>query len=124
YPGGEGVVLVVGERLRGAGGHGAANVVEDRRGIGPVAADGFDGIVRIEGVHAADQPRRVVGAFAVRAVPGGPVFIIDHLARPGGGAAVGQAGAVRVDVDIPAADFFFRGFLTEAEALIIIPKHW
>ena len=104
----ETVDLVVSQRPWGIGRHRAANVVEHRRRIRPVAADGFrrSWIAR-EGKRVARQPadQDVVRPFLPRfAVASCTARRVNRCALRRRAASGRESHAIRSDVDVPCGD--------------------
>ena len=99
----QGIDLVWRERLGVVSRHRAANVVEDRGGVRPVAADGFHGGIGVQGADAADQRRGLVGPFPLLPVALGPELGEEAFPLLDAAAAGGQSRPVRNDVDVPPA---------------------
>ena len=104
------------ERLRRVQRHGAAHIVEQRRRVGPEAADGLDRLLVAQRADAADQPVHrlalAVGAVAGGAFGGEDRLALSHIAAPGR-----QSGPVGRHVDVPAGDLLRRRLSADAVAL-------
>jgi hypothetical protein len=97
-------------RHRRVVGHGGADVVEHRGGVGVIIRDGL-GVVDAVGQRlAADQGTGTGSraAFAALSVTGHALFCVDLRALRWGAAARGQIGAVRQDRDVPGLDVGLR----------------
>src|SRR5262245_40394254 len=112
----DGIELVVGQRLRVAIWHGAADVIHEGRGVGPVRADRFYRIVARQGAGAAAENRPACGALAELAVTGGAALHVQRLALLHGALAGRQALPVRSDGDVPAGNLLRRGGAADPQA--------
>src|ERR1700733_2038821 len=102
--GGDGIDIIVAERLRRVLRHRAANIVEQRRGIGPVTADRLDRLRRRDSALAADQP--IADTTLTLLAMTGHALLLEHLPAMGNAAASGRkVGTVPADIDIPAGNF-------------------
>src|SRR2546426_8128989 len=115
----EAVDLVVPQRSRRVGRHRATNVVEHRRRVRPVAADGLGrSWIAREGKrvarHATDED--VVRSFFSRfAVAACAARRVDRRTVGGRTASLREPSAIGPDVDIERGDFRRRGGSSDAE---------
>src|SRR5690606_29868291 len=92
--------------------HSPANVVEQCRRIGPVAAHRLDGLCRRKRALTAGEAVFDT-ALAIGPMTGRAVLVVDQLAMHCRSAALGQTLAVGADVDVPLLNFFSRGRTAE-----------
>src|SRR3954447_7688020 len=111
------VELVVGQRLRIAEGHGAADVVHHRRGVGPIRADRPDRVVARQRAVAAGQDRPAPVRLAELAVARRAALEIEPLAGFRRALAGRQPAPVGADGDVPAGDLLARRLAADAELL-------
>src|SRR5262249_41695629 len=94
----------IAQRLRSVLRHGAADVIEQRRGIRPIAADGAHRFRRGESALPADKP--VTDAALSLVAMTSRALLLEHLTAVADGAAAGrQAAAVAPDINVPAGNF-------------------
>ena len=111
------VEFVAGQRFRLLERHRAPDVVEQRRRVGPVAADRlYRRLAGRERTDAADE-RIVRAARALLAVAGLALRGVDRFALRGGAAAGRKACAIRADADVPGRDVGGRDRLSELRGL-------
>src|SRR5215472_5894170 len=98
------VDILVGQRLRRVLRHGATDVVEQRRCVWPITADGTHGLGRREGPLPSDKPV-ADAALAFLTMTGG-TLLLEHLSAAADRASAWrQPAAVASNVDIPAGNF-------------------
>jgi predicted dienelactone hydrolase len=116
--GGDGIDLVGAEGLRRVEGHGAADVVEERGGVRPIAADRLHRARRRQRPGAADQPVHWL-ALSLVAMAGGAALGEDPGAVARAAFPRRQAPAVGARIDVPAGDLRRRGLASEAVARVV-----
>src|SRR5258706_14870535 len=100
--------IVIAQRLRRVLRHGAADIIEQRRRVGPIAADGPHRIWRRERALAADKLIANT-TLALCAMTGRALLIEDLAAMADATASRRKVVAVAVNIDIPAPDLRRRG---------------
>src|SRR5260370_4787997 len=105
--GDQGVGLVMRQRAWLLEGHGAVDVIEQRGGVGPVAAYRLQRLGSAQAALAAGQ-RAFIAALALAAVALGALTGIDVFALRGRAAAFRQARSIRGNRDVPGFDFLRR----------------
>ena len=92
--------------------HRPADVIEERRGVGPVRANRFDWLRGAERADAAGE-HVGIGAVALRAMTDQTLRLIHRFAGFDGAGTVGQRGAVGSDGDVHLLHDRFRRFPPE-----------
>src|SRR5260370_40944907 len=105
--GDQGVGLVMRQRAWLLEGHGAVDVIEQRGGVGPVAAYRLQRLGSAQAALAAGQ-RAFIAALTLAAAALGALAGIDLLALRGRSAAFRQARSIRGDRGVPGLDFLLR----------------
>src|SRR5258708_8881930 len=98
--GGDRIDVFVAERLRRVLRHGTADIIEQGRGIGPIASDRPDRRLRRQRALAADQTVADT-TLALCAMTGRALLIENFMAVTDAAAARRQVVAVALDVALP-----------------------
>src|SRR5262249_22909113 len=118
------VHLIGSEALRRSKRHGATNVVENRRGIGPIAANGPHWSRRSKRPPTASELieafRRVLPLLTVARRT---LLRVNSLALLNGASTRRQSQAIGSHVHVPSANLIWRGGGADAEASMLPGSH-
>src|SRR5581483_4623433 len=109
------IKLIGRKRLGVAERHGSADVVEERRRIGPERADGLVGAIVLERAQSAGERRPAILALAELTMAGRALGLENLLALRDRALTLGQALAVGANINVPGGDLRRSGLAADAE---------